>query len=236
MKRTNYYKCLDLLISEVRNITIEEDKTFADKEFPKYLKNHLFNLSGPKRTKKTLNNKEKFVSEIFFNFSEIFHSFQKLKNIEIYINRFPYDKRKIQPPEYLKYHFENFLNEIYLFEERVKKFITIVSRRYKKRILLDIKKIVTIALKNITRVRGAHVHKYRYDDEDFSRLETLELLCSKGGMKSELGTWYKLELNRIKKGKRKIIKDNNKKLDLLLDTIFNSLNKILFQQDKLVFP
>ena len=58
---------------------------------------------------------EVFARRLFLEFDEIVSSYQCLRDIEIYIRRFPYRDTGLSDLRYLKYHIENHLNEVYIF-------------------------------------------------------------------------------------------------------------------------
>src|SRR5689334_23144184 len=73
------------------------------------------NLPGP-----SLSPLEQFQIKLFHGYMEIYKTVEALKNIEIYMAVFPHGRnKKIERSAYLSYHFENFLNEIYVLRNRL---------------------------------------------------------------------------------------------------------------------
>jgi hypothetical protein len=55
-----------------------------------------------------------FFSNLFYGFNEIYISFERLKDLEIYMSHFPNIKTPIEKIDYLRFLFENYLNETYI--------------------------------------------------------------------------------------------------------------------------
>lgn len=153
-------------------------------EFREIIKNTLFDLYGPRYFASSLTRRDEvFASQLFLDFNEIVASYLSLKDIEIYINRFPYRDTGVSALRYLKYHIESHLNEIYIFKERFEAYLTFVERRYRKSPISEnvsstaqgLKKIILSSLDGIITIRGAHVHSKRFSDQDLDRLTFLEM-------------------------------------------------------------
>ena len=69
--------------------------------------NDLLNLKGKKVIDRNLSKKEIFLRELVYGYFEINDSYQSLKDIQIYIGRFPYRKAGISQIGCLHYHIEN---------------------------------------------------------------------------------------------------------------------------------
>lgn len=181
--------------------------------------NYLFNLDGPHSIERSLTHKEKFFAEIFLGFLEINYSINNLNDIELYIGRFQYTNTSITKPRYLRYHIENYLQEVYILKERLLAYLTKIGRLYKKdsrhKVILKstkpIFKVVSEAFQNITLARGSHTHQTRFNDNDLDRLETFDLLTISGNDKlgDYLLLYYKLEYKKIRKKWKKLINNNN---------------------------
>jgi hypothetical protein len=147
--------------------------------------NSILGLQGPKSINRNPTSYEYFISnKLFRPLSEIIQTVQSIENIAVYIKSFPYKRQKISRVAYLKYHVENYLNEIYVLKNRLISYLQLIDKSYKKstagsevsKKTLPLYTLTSEALKNYTDIRGAHVHKYRYSDDDFDRLSSLELL------------------------------------------------------------
>jgi hypothetical protein len=136
----------------------------------------------------------------------------------------------------LKYHIESYLNEIYLFKERVEVFLDFTQKRYRKSPIADemnsaAQKILTTiktSLQNIIRVRGTHVHSRRFTDADFDRLTFLENM--KASASERFTSLYKFEYQQARKKWAKIIQANNLVMERLLNAICKELCAVLFDE------
>jgi hypothetical protein len=215
-------------------------------EFREIIKNTLFDLDGPRHFASSLTRRDEvFASQLFLDFNEIVASYLSLKDIEIYINRFPYRDTGVSALRYLKYHIESHLNEIYIFKERFEAYLTFVERRYRKSPISEnvsstaqgLKKIILSSLDGIITIRGAHVHSKRFSDQDLDRLTFLEMLKDSEGAKDPFVMAYELEYKDLQKKWAKRIRENNDAVKKLLDICCKGLYSVLFdKQGKLVFP
>ena len=214
-------------------------------ELNKVVENHLFNKTGPTSVNRKLSQEEVIFGKVFKGFTEISDTFNCLKDIEIYIGRFPYSGTKISKTRHLQYNFENYLHEIYILKERLIKYLTTVGRLYKKdlrhqEVLKATKPIFKIAsgtLSQVTNVRSSHVHQRRYDDENFQRLSTFELLKNNSKEDNLYSESYDMEYRVTRKKLKNTILKNNKEIKLLLNEYFKRLYPVLFDCEKeLLYP
>jgi hypothetical protein len=155
-----------------------------EREFEEVLWNHLLDRAGPRVLDKKLTVDEQFFAKILQGFLEIRSSLQTLQDIEFYIRRFPYSKTSITRPRHLRYHIESHSNEIYILRERLKTFLTMIERLYRKdsrhtdiqRTTKVLSTLVTDMLEGVTNTRSKHTHQSRLQNEDLNRLESLDLI------------------------------------------------------------
>jgi hypothetical protein len=102
------------------------------KELGEAIWNTLFDTGGPTVIGQKPSNKMLFSGKIFQGFFEIQSSVSTLDDIEIYISTFPYRNKPITRPRHLRYHLENYFNEIYLLKERLKAYLAKIGKYYKK--------------------------------------------------------------------------------------------------------
>jgi hypothetical protein len=122
---------------------------------------------------------------IFQQFFEITTSFAALANIPFYIKHFPPAlSKRITRPVWVRYHSENYLHELYVFDQRVTLFFNVLRKKYKQADyaskLNDACDVLHKDLKDIieanVKARGAHVHERRLDDPVLTSLEAQEFL------------------------------------------------------------
>jgi hypothetical protein len=87
--------------------------------------NELFNLKE-NRAKvrdiigRKLSQKAVFLGQLFRGYVEIWDSYRNLKDIQIYIGRFPYSKDNISKVRNLHYNISNYMNEMYILKGEIK--------------------------------------------------------------------------------------------------------------------
>lgn len=215
--------------------------------------NVIFNKKGPREIKINHSPKALFIANRLFRpMSEIFSTMEIIENIPIYMSSFPYAKSKISKLNYIKYHLENFMNEVYILEKRLCAYFKLIERAYRKEananhikeVLKQTSKYVLDSLKIIRSLRGAHVHKLRYSDDDLEQLSTLELLSiykDKVGGEEDLPFYYHpgyfdTQYKTIRKEKVKTIKDIIEKLWDILERCFEAMLSVISKDGEIIYP
>jgi hypothetical protein len=208
--------------------------------------NTVFDEDGPRVASTKPSDKSRFVAaKLFHGFSEIFSSSERLKQIEQYIRRFPCRDTNISRLDYLKYHIENWLNEVYILKERMIAYNTAIARSYRKSNntnfveskLAESSKSVSASLQGVISVRGAHVHDSRYTDDDLDRLRTLELLLL---AESEVTPIFRdLYLEGYKSTRRKWVKtmrSSHEAIESILNAYSQTLIECVTDGEAVIFP
>ncbi len=182
---------------------------------------------------------------IFNGFSEISKSLSTLKLIEKFIHINPPEEDGIDYANYLIYHCQNYLQEMYICKDRLDKYIKTINNEYKEQIgeklLEDVKenllKLIRSTLHSITAhtkgARSKHVHYARFLDEELKWLSSTTFL-------SNLYAEFKIESEKAyitaKNKWYKIITNNNEELEKLLDIYFNTIYTIIAIDNKVILP
>ncbi|MCH8171531.1 MAG: hypothetical protein IIB07_10460 [Bacteroidetes bacterium] len=219
----------------------EEEKVISQKMWDEFI-----GIENKSRINRKYSTKELFASNSLFKpFSEIIKSYQSLENIKIYIGSFPYKNKKIKKDEYLRYHLENYLNELYILKNRLIAFVRILSKAYSKSLLKDkvnkhFPKLcvsVSDSFKGYTNIRGLHVHQNRYTTFDLDRLASFEIFMLSDDEKMELiRNYYKEVYREIRNNWRKNISEDLKSIKNLLDYYFGEIMEVIVENDKIIYP
>jgi hypothetical protein len=220
---------LDHAVLKIRQILATDRKKMEEVNV-----NHLFNLPGPRRLDQRLTREESLFGQLWYGFNEIAGSYQTLKDLA----SLPIAGTKLAPVQYIRMNIECYLAEVYILQERLLRYLNVIgkatrasttSESYKqvRDIAPRLKKVIYKTLERICGVRGSHIHEARYDDEDLSRLGSLELLVNAGHM-TELRSYYRRECREVRKKWHKIISGNNHATAALLDVYFDKLNPVVF--------
>lgn len=186
---------------------------------------------------------EVFASRLFLEFDELVTSLLSMKDIEIYIKRFPYSDTGVSDLRYLKYHIESHLNEIYLFQERAEAFLDFIQKRYRKspigaKINATAQKIlvlIKLSLQNAIFVRGNHVHSRRFTNDDFDRLTFLENM--KNSEPETFASYYNDKYKQARKTWVKNIQAINLVMEQMLNMISEELFLVLFNENcQIIYP
>jgi hypothetical protein len=205
---------------------VEEHK----EEFGEAIKNHLFDLNGPRHLTRHQSSREQYFARIFRGFTEISTSLETLDDIAFYVRRFPFEGTRITRERYLQYHVETHYSEIYILRERLKAYITIFRRQFRKDPQLsNVEKQCDALTTTLDTALSGVVN--RFSDDAIDRLSTIGLL-SRGSDSSEFGqlmrSYYREEHNNVRRIWRDRMKENVKAIRQLLDAFFDALFPMVF--------
>jgi hypothetical protein len=202
--------------------------------------NHIFSLSGPTIVNRKLTDRDRFFAKIFRGFLEISKSFETLEDISFYVGRFPFQKTKITPERYLRFHVETWFAEIYILRGRLTSYIKVVERQHKRaphlsaiqarcRCLCD---LITKTLQGVVDLRGQHVHETRLPDDEIDRLNTIALLThgSDDAVKNFMHLHHRIEHRKVRRVWKDRLAANNKAIWELLDIFFDVLFPMVFDE------
>jgi len=223
-------------IASQLNIIIEP--FISTKEYLTVTKNYLFDLVGPRCLSRNYSNSNRYFSLVFSGYLEVIRSWDRLQDIETFIERFPSLKSKISKSRYLSYHIENYFSEIYIFHNRLVDYAKKILRANKhSHDYDDNKAIIDILINGVDThfasfisLRGSHVHKYRFEDDDMFRSLQWEDIISSPPANS-LPFYRKTANYMIRKARKnwiERIKEYNSGNSLLLDIYFKALYSIVF--------
>lgn len=172
-------------IAQTISITIEDEFKNVDKlEVVKNIANTILgkpinNIPGFSITR---TKQELFVNDLADCVIEIVTSFEKLQIPILRMNDVN-DNEQISRIDLMNYYFENHLNELYLYSQRVKKIFDIMEKKSEKlRLNSAAKSIVENRRKflehfNVANtLRHNHIHSKRYNDMNLKQLRVLEII------------------------------------------------------------
>jgi len=178
---------------------------------------------------------ESVLMRLFDGYMEIEDSVNCLRNVAVYMRRFPYARAGVDKAAYLQYHVENYLGEVYILQQRVDAYLTVVSRTYRSD--ASASKIAQAAkaarsqfrsaLGKPLSTRGAHVHRRRYTDSDLEQLGSLRLLA---GVSHPMKREYEKAYREVRARKREWISSTNQMVEALLDQAFAVLLPLVFDE------
>lgn len=179
---------------------------------------------------------ENFLMDITFNYFEIPETNNRLVMIATLIKQYPsqlsWKKSGITKIRYLRYHYENFLNEVYLFQERVLLLLKVIEKKCRKNQLLKeaekVKKIsdaFTKSLENICKIRGRHVHLRRYKNDKIEQIEELELFAEN----KYLDLLQRIEYRKLRSELSVQITSIKDQLSKVLEQVLDGIDHITFK-------
>jgi hypothetical protein len=141
------------------------------------------------QTKPLESKQNTFLRDYFNEFREVQLACEQFDTLRELIRNTISEEEKYHLPTILIYWSESYLNEVYVFEQRIRDFLTATERRYKqdpdfgkpaKAVCTEIRKMIDEQLASVRKVRGSHVHqtRLRHSDPQLVRLANLELLVT----------------------------------------------------------
>ena len=162
-------------------------------------------------------------------------SLEHLDNSEIYLRRFPYTNTSVTPVAHARYHFEHYLNETYILQNRLEKLAKWLERAYRKTPRAAearaLGRALATAVKNILHpiisVRGRHVHGQPVEMLDHRRLRFLQMIAE---AVPSLQPTYKQVIRDVRRAQLEWVRKNNEGVWALLDEYFSALSDFLFDE------
>jgi len=138
--------------------------------------------------------------------------------------------------DFLRYHYEYFLHEFYVYEQRLEALLNYLSKRARAKDLINekdkislFKKSLIKDLKQIIDRRGQHVHERRYKSDKFDQLVSLDLYSSLDDVGEYFGGYRDKE---FRKEKRRVIKEIRQIRETLIEVVevhlYKQLGRIIF--------
>lgn len=217
------------------------------KELEKILGNVIFNRDGSKFLKnRTMKRDDQLASKLFKQFSEIYSSYDVIQNIPVYIKVFTFQKKGMSKYSHFRYHIENYLNELYILEQRLKTYLTIITRLYRKSnikpqldlIEKELSILITKTFANYKAMRRTHVHESRFTDEDLDRLSFFDTLSKSQDKEfvKNIELLYKMAYREIQKKWKKRFINDIKCIHKLNETYLDYLYKTITKNGILINP
>jgi len=208
-------------------------------EFSEVFFDRFFGLHGPQRTAATSTLDGKNVYRLSKGLYWIEDIWKRLRDIEVYIGRFPYSDTGISRIRHLAYHFENHLQLVYVLRERLKEYWNMTKQVFKddpqyERCKLTVSKSITSNFKQLDKFkkdRGIIVHNIDIiANPDIDRLEFQELTSEL--MDEMPSLWWLRRVHdstyrKIRNQFRKAVAADNIRLASVLDSYFDALLQVI---------
>lgn len=157
---------------------------------------------------------------------EVFESWERIQNIAVYVESFPYSGTRVTQIDHLHYHLANHFEEMYVLYERLNTFLGVLRDACaspKASAALDRRMgAMKRELEGAKATRGMHTHIRRFEDRHLSILQRAETLASYVPFFGEL-------FPRVWREKIKWVHHNTRVVGRILDDCFRVVNVAVFE-------
>lgn len=177
-----------------------------------------------------------FLSRVMRYYFDINESIRRIEMCETYLlSRIP---KKINKVDFLRYHYEYFLHEFYVYEQRLMGLLDFLTKTARVRKFNDekdkiefFKKRIVKALDQLLVRRGEHVHVGRFKSDKFDQLISLDLYSSFEEVGDLFSRYRDTELLKEKKRIAEEIKQIRESLTEIVELhMYDELGKIIFER------
>lgn len=190
--------------------------------------------------------REQFLGKMFFAFYEVFEAYQTLIDLPSLTASKPPRYATISESGLVRFWREAYLNEYYIFEQRLRGFIRCVQRCYRRdprvpqlgRLADGLLTIIEEESETLREMRAVHVHKQRYfhSDHELKRVQMLEMLAS-GSPVHGMMPLYQQALRHCRSQTRHDFRVFNLRAKDSLKGVFDSFEPhTLDKSGKLIYP
>ncbi len=178
---------------------------------------------------------------LFQGYAEIANSYDNLTDIQTYLERYRYRGTGSSRTRYVSYHIENYLNELYILENRLKAYTKRILRSNRsapnytrlEELARGLIAVLDKEFQSINATRGSHVHAARFSDPELDRASSWELLMASDFAKNlpKLPDMKSIMDSSFRKAKKKwtgYVESNNHGIQELLDIYFECLYPLAF--------
>jgi hypothetical protein len=204
--------------------------------FLEFVHSSMFDPNGPKYPKKKLSAKERYTSDVLLGFSEILMSLDRLEDLAFLVVKAPHGNSRVSKESYLQILVEAHLNEVYVLQQRIAKYLKRLVRAFKEdpryETLRDLQakalRVVEAAFNPVTAARSSHVHEWRFRDQGINRLEMMNSI-SRFGPKG-LRAYYRSERARTYKQWKKTLAENYANVEEIVGEWLGALFPLIFDE------
>ncbi len=239
----------DLALNDASNKFVMPIFEHRKKEVTEVYMNILLDLDGSKSLANASTPEGRFVAEISMGAFGVFDFYDALCEAVIYLRRFPFRGTRVSKSRYLAYTLQNYLNNVYILQLRIKAYLNLLQDYYAKGDLQkDVKRIIqplfhfnSQMFKEIVDIRGTHVHVETLNDDQVKRLGWLESQMERADTKSESYAYWESyvdgQYQLIRREKIEFVKSINGIAKIALEHIFSRIYTVVFDEgNQLRFP
>ncbi len=180
---------LDACIGETRGIIDGTDHS-ASRDLSLSFAETIYLENDALPRSRKLSQRQDFFKSLVFQFNELFTAYQTLIEFPVLARSCPPKNLKYSEARLVTFWREAYLNEYYIYLERLDVFIKKIGRWYRRdsrfprleKLAEGLRGIMRAEFEDLKTMRGSHVHEHRYyfSDPELRRVQLLELLAIEG--------------------------------------------------------
>jgi hypothetical protein len=166
------------LILKKRNRN-KEDRAVVLNNLESFLYGRPYKMPDRKKIK-NITEKDVFIEKLCVATNEVTSSLYKLYITMALVSKLRSNKM-FTKEDLLQYYYENYINELYIYTERILNIITLVEKKAEKlqlkiyyNILVGARRIYADICKDVRNIRNEHNHKIRFSDYHIARLKVID--------------------------------------------------------------
>jgi hypothetical protein len=184
-----------------------------------------------------------FLMVLFAGYADIADSLSHLRQVDRYLARTPPRAAPITRSAYLSYHYNAFLNNLAILDERIAHHLALLSHKYRfepdaariQKALEELQKLVTAAFKPAAALAAQQSQEKQFTHPEIEHFRLLEQISA-----SPQSPFPKSAVEQSFKHARKIIRDtlqeHTLKAEGVVDSVFRVLKQLVMRGGGVRFP
>ncbi len=200
---------------------------------------------SPKRRSLFLTPKtnQHFLMVLFQGYADIADSLSHLRQIDRYLTRAPGRTSPITRSAHLSYHYNAFLNESAMIQERIEHHLAAIVGKYRfeedagriKKAMEELQKLAAAALRPLAQLRAQREQEKKYTHPEIERFRIIEMISV-----SQSSPFSKAAVEQTFKHAKKIVRETVQegtvKVEGVVDSVFRVLRQLVMKGNGVRFP
>jgi hypothetical protein len=191
----------------------------------------------------TTKTNQHFLMVLFGGYADIADSLMHLRQIDRYLTRAPGRTSPITRAAHLSYHYNAFLNETAIVQERIEDHLATIVGKYRfeadsariRKAMEELAKLAAAALRPLAQLRAQHEQEKKYTHPEIERFRIVEMISV-----SQSSPFSKAAVEQTFKHAKKIVRETVQegtvKVEGVVDSVFRVLRQLVMKGGLVRFP